>query len=295
MEFKDLQCFVALVEELNFTRAAARAHMAQPPFSARIKRLEGEIGVRLFDRTNKSVCLTDAGATFDPLARELLSAAKSAMEMARQVEQGVAGRVLLGAIYSSVYRAIPDIVKVMGMQYPAVELHVEEMSIEAQIVAIRKRTIDGGILRLMRREPGIETIPLFSEDYVVAINNQEALAARASVSLADLADRTLIAFESSYSPEYDSMVFSAFAAERLVPSQVRRVRSMHMILGLVSAGIGVSIVPASLAEIGLKHVTYVPLKNRLPPQDICLAWLASSPPPIIKRLVNIVPSIRWNW
>ncbi|MDX3906325.1 MAG: LysR substrate-binding domain-containing protein [Pigmentiphaga sp.] len=296
MDFKDLQCFLALVEELNFTRAAARMHMAQPPFSQRIRRLEEAVGVRLFDRNNKSVRCTDAGHTFEAHARQLLGAARNAVQSTRQVEQGVAGRVSLGAIYSSVYRAVPDIIKAMAEQYPAVELQVEEMSVEAQLAAIRKGTIDGGILRLMRSEADIATETLFRESYLVAVSNEDAISRRSrGLTLKDVAAKTLIAFEPSFSPEYEAIVFAAFVSAGLEPAQVRRVRSMHMMLGFVSAGAGVAIVPSSLAGIQLQRVTYVPLKDRLPAQEVRLAWLRSSPPPIVLRLAERVRAIRHTW
>ncbi len=294
MELKDLHCFLALADELNFTRAAARVHMAQPPFSQRIKRLEESIGTPLFERSNKWVRPTQAGAALEPLALQILNATRSAIETTRHVGHGVAGQVSLGAIYSSVYRAVPDLIREVAARYPRIELNVEEMPVEQQLAAIRSGQIDGGILRLTRREKDIETALLYQEHCVAALNTAHPLAKKSKVTMKELARETLIAFEHAFSPEYDSMVSSAFAARKLSPYDVRCVRSMHMMLGLVGAGVGVAIVPSTLAQIQVERVTYVAIQEALPKQEIRLAWLANSPPPAVLRLAEIARAMSWT-
>lgn len=285
MELKDLQCFVAIAEELSFTRAALRLRIAQPALSLRLRYFEEALGAQLFARTKRKVALTQAGAALLPLARQVLASADQAVQTVRLVSEGQSGVLRVGAFYSAIYTVLPRIIRQFSSRYPNVEIQIKQAIVSEQIRMLNAGAIDVGILRSERPLPELRAIDLLQEDFLCAMHVEHRLADRRRVSLHDLAEESLIALDPEFNAEFYAATYAAFAAEDLSPHVIKKAPDMHLVLGLVSAGLGVSLVPSSLAQIQHKYVQFRPLKETLPRMTMRLAWHPDTESAIVPRFV----------
>jgi DNA-binding transcriptional LysR family regulator len=272
MELRDLHCFLAVAEELSFTRAAQRLRIAQPALSLRIKQFEKELGASLFTRTKRRVALSDGGAAMLPRARQILSASEDAARAVRMVGEGSSGVLRIGAFYSAIYTVLPPIIRRFAIDYPNVEIQIREAIVTEQLKLLQQGEIDVGIVRLDRVDPDLETIPLRKERFVCALPTDHALAKRPAVALADLVREPVITLDPQYNADFYTATLAAFTGSDLSPRIINKASDMHLVLGLVSAGLGVALVPSSIAEIGHKHILFKRIRNKLPEMTIRLAW-----------------------
>ncbi|MGZ5866133.1 MAG: LysR substrate-binding domain-containing protein, partial [Xanthobacteraceae bacterium] len=255
MDLRDLQSFIAVAEELSFTRAALRLHIAQPPLSQRIKLLEQELGARLFNRTKRRVSLTDAGSALLPFASQILNTSNLAVETVQAIAAGRSGKIAIGAFYSAIYTVLPQIIRPFAASHPSVEIQIREMVVTQQIKALREGSIDLGIIRGYP-QPDIRTLDLIEECMIAAIHVDHPLASRKTVSLRALASEPIITLDPAYNSEFYAMTNAAFASHGIAANIARQAPDMHLVLGLVSAGLGVALVPSSLASIGQKYLAF---------------------------------------
>lgn len=192
MDQRLLTFFVTLAEELHFVRAAARLGVTQPALSQQIAKLEERLAVRLFERTKRRVALTDAGRVFHHDALTILRQIELATAGARRAAKGLIGRLTIGFVEASSFNILPRLVSRLSRELPEVSLILQEMVTEEQIEAMRSGRIDVGLLRPMFSEPGFGALPLFREDYVVALPASHPLAEQDSVPLAALRDERFI-------------------------------------------------------------------------------------------------------
>jgi len=287
MEFRDLHSFIAVAEELSFTRAAHRLNLAQPPLSQRIKQFENELGTPLFARTKRRVTLTDAGRALLPLARQILNASDAAIHTTRMIGTGHGGRITFGAFYSAIYTVLPEIIRPFAHAYPAVDIQIREMVVTQQLKALRDGSIDVGFVRLAHVPAELATLDLLQETFMVALQTDHPLAKAKTVSLRQLADEPLITLDPEVNSEFHLATKAAFNACGLSPNISRQAIDMHLVLGLVSAGLGVALVPSSLAQIIHKYVVFRKLREPTEPMTLRLAWLADTETPLVLRLVEI--------
>jgi DNA-binding transcriptional LysR family regulator len=287
VELRDLQCFIAVAEELSFTRAALRLRVAQPALSLRIRQFEAELGAPLFERTKRKVSIADAGRALLPLARQIISSSDQAVQTVRMISSGHLGAIRIGAFYSAIYTVLPRIIGGFAEKYPSVEIQIKELIVTDQIKMLRRGEIDVGVVRLQRPDPDLQTIDLMKEKLVCAVNAQHPLARRASLSMRDLASDPVITLDPEFNAEFYAATLAAFSAHGLPPRIVKKAPDMHLVLGLVSAGLGVALVPSSLAQIGHKYIAFKPLRNKVPDMMLRLAWLAKDPPQLVVNFANV--------
>jgi DNA-binding transcriptional LysR family regulator len=195
-----MRYFVVVAEELNFSRAATRLHMAQPPLSVAIRKLEQELGTDLFVRTSREVTLTDAGAAFLDGARRTLAEADLAVDSAKRAAAGELGQLRLGFSWSARFETLPALGRAFRERHPDVELLSQEMWNAQMTSALRAGTIDAAVSLCPEIEPGIESEPVRSEEIVVVFAPSEALAPTDALELASLADRTFLFFPRELAP-----------------------------------------------------------------------------------------------
>ena len=265
MELRHLRYFVAVAEELNFTRAAERLHMAQPPLSTQIRLLEEELGARLFDRDKRRVDLTQAGRQMLVRARAILAAADDAVKQTRRAAVGEIGELQLGYAASAMFtELLPASLRSFRKALPNVELVVHEMTSRDQLYAIHGRQLDVGILRKpdMPIPPGVRMEAWYTASLVAAIPKNHPLAKKPAISVTDLRDQALIAYPRDSGVGLYWRVIDLCVKAGFQPRIVRETREASVMMGLVSAGIGIAIVPADTQCIRLEGVVYRRMQGR---------------------------------
>ncbi len=259
-ELKQLRCFVAVASELNFRRAAERLDMTQPPLTRQVQLLEHQLGIRLLERSKRSVSLTAAGRTFLHEAQDLLERAEQAGLAARKVTRGEAGAVTLGFVSGAVYGCLPRVVAEMRHRHPGIGLTLREMSTLEQREALRSRRIDLGIVRSPRVPPGLATAPLMREPFVLAVPSAHPLARTSRLDIGMLDREPFILYSlSGWQPFYE-LLTGAFRSAGIEPDVVQHIGSTLTILSLVNAGLGLALVPRSAAGLGFDGVVCRPLE-----------------------------------
>ncbi|MBF3551263.1 LysR family transcriptional regulator [Burkholderia pseudomallei] len=260
MELRQLRYFIAVAEEMNITRAAQRLHMTQPPLSRQLQLIEDEIGLPLFERGARPLKLTDAGRVLYAQARRVLEQADELAPLTRRLAQA-AERIVIGFVPSTLYGALPEVIRAFREAAPAVELSLIEMFTLEQLGALKGGRIDIGFGRLRFDDDRLVREVLVEERLIVALPDGHPLAAPdASISLADIAGQTLIVYPSTPRPSFADQQLSALRDGGLAPAAVHEVRELQTALGLVAAQVGVSLVPESVEGVRVKGVAY----RRLP-------------------------------
>jgi DNA-binding transcriptional LysR family regulator len=262
MELRHLRYFVAVAEEKNFTRAAKRLFIAQPPLSRQIQQLEEELGVELIEKGSRPLRLTEAGRFFHAHAQELLAKAAELKSMTQRV--GKIDRTLsIGFVASTLYGLLPDIVRHFREQYPMVEVTFHEMTTMQQLKALKEGLIDVGFGRVKSEDPNIRRIVLREERLIVALPVGHPLAASGNaLSLVDLLMETLIVYPKAPRPSFADQVLTVFSDRAIMPHKIMEVRELQIAIGLVAAGEGVAVVPDSVQGMKRNNVAYRALTDR---------------------------------
>jgi DNA-binding transcriptional LysR family regulator len=262
MELRHLRYFVAVADERNFTRAAERLCIAQPPLSRQIQQLEEELGVVLIEKGTRPLQLTEAGRFFHVHAQELLAKAAELKSMTQRV--GKIERTLsIGFVASTLYGLLPEIVQRFRTRYATVEVSFHEMTTMQQIQALKDGVIDVGFGRVKHEDPNIRRIVLREERLIVALPASHPRAAATDpVKLVDLQQECLIIYPKAPRPSFADQVLAAFSERSITPHKVMEVRELQIAIGLVAAGEGVAIVPDSVQGMQRKDVVYRAIADR---------------------------------
>ncbi len=262
MELRHLRYFVAVAEEKNFTRAAERLCMAQPPLSRQIQQLEEELGTILFARDARPLKLTEAGEFFYAHAQQLLARTVDLKAMTQRVGK-IERTMAIGFVASTLYGMLPKIIRRFKSLYPSIELDLHEMTTMEQIKALKEGRIDVGFGRIKHEDANVRRIVLREERLMAAVPVGHPLALAGNpVSLKDLVIETLIIYPKAPRPSYADQVLEAFRDRALVPGKIREVRELQIALGLIAASEGIAIVPSSLKNLQRNDVAYLELNER---------------------------------
>jgi len=264
MELRHLRYFVAVAEELHFTRAAERLHIGQPPLSQQIQMLEEEVGARLLDRSRRWVRLTEAGKLFLDDARRILALAADAAETARLAERGAVGRLRIGFTSSTpLTEVFNKAVNAYRRQFPAVTLNFTEMSTLRQIDALRDRSIDLGFIRPPEFElpPDIAVQSLRHDPLVLVMPVNHPLVRRRAVAIAELAEFAFVTFRADAGTGVQVLVQRLCREAGFEPKIAMQAGEGSTLIGLVAAGCGIAILPESFTGLRVKGVSYRPLSD----------------------------------
>lgn len=273
MELRHIRYFLAVAEEGNFTRAAAKLGIGQPPLSQQIRDLETEIGTRLFRRLPQGAELTEAGRVFRAAVAPLPEAAQAAIAAARAAARGETGLLRLGLIGTAALNpAVQGLIRAFRVERPGVALHL----IEANSLRLREEVLAGhldlAILRPSRSDPpDLVTRPLLSEPLVAVVSAGRDLPGTGPVSLVDLADEPLILTQREMAVSLHDAVVEACRAAGVEPRLGPAAPQIATILALVASGLGFSLVPASVEKLALEGVRYRRLQAPVPTVSIALA------------------------
>jgi DNA-binding transcriptional LysR family regulator len=249
VELRQLRYFAVLAEELNFTRAADRLHISQPPLSAQIAQLEQELGAQLLHRNSRRVVLTDAGAAFLQETRLLLQRLDEAQRHVRQVHEGLAGRVEIGVSGSHFLGPLPRRLGLLAQVHPGIVVAIRELSPSRQLEALRESRIDLSISRQQADDEMLRSRLLWPDPVVVALPAAHPLALdrEHTLPLASLAAEPFIMLERD-SSSFAARVYQACAAQGFTPRVTHTVVEVPTQLSLVQAGLGIALVPASTSS-----------------------------------------------
>ncbi|WP_030178029.1 LysR substrate-binding domain-containing protein [Streptomyces sp. NRRL S-813] len=273
MELRHLSGFVAVAEELHFGRAAERLHMAQSPLSQQIRLLERDLGVRLFDRTTRSVRLTAAGKALLEPARHLLAEASAVRRAVQVAHLGEVGRVTLGFAGASSYSALPVLTRAITSELPGIELVLEGQTYAGEALGrIADGTLDLGFVALPVRR-GISARVVRMERLLLALPDSHRLAERDEVAVAELAQEPFVTFPLSRGSAVREATVQACHEAGFAPRIAQEAPDSYNLLALVGAGVGVAVVVESARHIHLEHVVFRPLAGEeVPVLPIALGW-----------------------
>ena len=277
-----LRYFLAVAEELHFGRAAQRLHIAQPPLSQQIKILEQALGFDLFERTSRRVSLTPAGETMVAVARQCFADLKQGVAAARLEAQGE--RVLrVGYVVTAILTFLPATVRTFRAQHPETHLQLRELSSSIQLQSLRAGSLDVAIVTDPVPDPLIRRHMLLRDPLVLVLPSSRRFA-RGKKGVAELAAEPFLLFPRAQTPSLWDHIMKACSNYGFVPQVQQEAQSWHAIFGMVAAGMGISVAPASALEHRLPGLTPRPL--RAPATNICACVAAKDTRNLVQSFVQ---------
>ena len=272
-ELRQLRHFVAVAERLHFGRAAAALHISQPPLSRSIRELERRLGAVLLARTRRRVELTAEGARFLEEARRVLAHMERAVLEVGRMAAGEAGRLRLGFVSLADYGVLPGLLKAYKAARPGVALALREMLSPDQAAALAAGELDFGLLLPPVSGVELEHVVVQRERFLAALPARHRLArSRGPIALRELADEAFVMAPRDIAPGLHDIVSALAARAGFVPRVAQEAIQMQTVVSLVSSGLGVALVPASIANLGRRGVRYRELRDAHPRLDLWLAW-----------------------
>ncbi|RTZ43202.1 LysR family transcriptional regulator [Candidimonas sp. SYP-B2681] len=292
MELRQLRYFLAVAQELHFGRAAERAHIAQSPLSRQIKQLEDDLGVVLFDRTKHRVELSSAGRALIPEAKAILAATEQARRSVVNAEAGIVGRLTIGFTNSVIYTALPKILVAYRNQFPNVELTLRDSLLTPmQISALMDKQLDLGFLRPPIMGSDLDLLTVARERLVVALPSGHRLTARSRIKLEDLAEDQFIVFARTLGSALPTMILRVCHDAGFHPRIVQEAGDISTMIMLVSAGMGVSLVPSSWRNMRLKGVVFRQIAGGGPMLELALAWNRTTESAARDQFINVAKEV----
>ena len=289
MELRHLRYFVAVAEELNFTRAAKRLGINQPGLSLQIRQLEKEMGSPLFHRRTRGVELTNAGKLMLEEARIILKQVEQVKIGVQRRARGETGRIIVGSSGGTYFHPlIPAIIREYGMRYPDIVLTPEASNSALLVARLRAEQIDVAFIRApISDSDGLVIEPLVDEDFLTILPAGHALSGSASVPLAALAKETFVLWPRALNPGYYDSIIAACHRAGFSPALGQEAPEVMSIIPLVAARLGVSIVPRSTSRIQADGVFYLSIEGDVPRAEICLAYRRDDRSPAVQNFVAV--------
>ncbi len=286
---RELECFIAVAEELSFTRAARRLHLAQPPVSRHVSALEERIGTALFDRSGRRVTLTAAGALFYDETRTILPQLTRAGESVRRFASGETNQLRLGFVSAVLSPELFTVLRRFRTEQASTQLVVRDMPPAEQLSALGRGELDGGFVGLLPREhtPDVVLLPWRKEALVAFVPSGHRLATKQELALRDLAGEPLVAVSSEAAPAFAAHVRKLCADAGFRPRIVLEAQRAQAVAVMVAAGAGIALLPASLTRVIGDAAVARPLKGA-PTLTHVFARRAGTPAPSMKRLIALL-------
>lgn len=294
MELRHLHYFIAVAEELHFGRAAARLGIAQPPLSQQIRRLEEELGVLLFERSQRHVKLTEGGEAFLREARLVLSQTQQAALAAQRASRGQEGFLSVGFVGSVAFHIFPVLLRAFQRRYPGVELALQELRSHEQVVALHQEKIKVGLLRPMKEQDraGLHFEPLLEEELVAVLPEGHPLAAKSHVELGAFArEPVILPPRHSGCGTLHDLVLQVCQREGFTPRITQQATELQTRIGLVAGGLGVTLVPASLLKFPCPGVVYLPIQAPVPTLELVVASRAGENSPLVRAFIEVAQEV----
>ncbi len=288
MEIRHLRYFLAVADELNFSRAAEKLNIAQPPLSQQIRHLEAELGVHLFQRETRPVSLTEAGAFFIEHARAIVHRFDQLRIDTQKLGRAEEGSLSIGFVGSATCEVLPKVLRQFRLDYPGIEMTLLEMTAVEQKQSLIDRRIDIGFMRPVIEDATIKSEPLLEELIILACPTEHPFSGKESIALSKLAGEPLIFLPSSPEPSFGAYLRGLCQDAGFEPHIVQETGEVNTALSLVAGGIGIALMPASIKAITRAGVAYVSLKKPAPTTVINVAYRRDDSSPALKAFLAIM-------
>ena len=292
MELRHLRYFVCVAREGSFTRAAEILRIAQPPLSRQMQQLEDELGFVLIERGTRPLHLSEAGRLFYEQAIQVLERFDEMRASVGRLHEAQRDRFSIGFVASTLYGKLPEVIRSYRAARPDVEIVLLELTSFEQIAALKEGRIDVGFGRIPLDDPAVERQLLRNEKLVAAVPvNHAVLGRKGPLRLADLATEPLIVYPKAPRPSYADQVLALYRDRGLKPPGLYEVRELQTALGLVAAGAGVCLVPASVERLRRDDVTYWPLDQEQAVSPIIMSNRKGDRSPEIALVLKLIHQI----
>jgi DNA-binding transcriptional LysR family regulator len=285
IELRHLRYFVAVADELSFTRAALRLRISQPPLSLQIQDLEAILKTQLLLRTSRRVELTAAGEALHARARSILEQVDAAARETVSIGQGEKGRILIGATGSILRGGLADLLAAYRHEFPDVTTTLFEQAPKLQMRALAEKNIDISFIRLRAEGDEFASELAWREDVVVAMSNIHRLAPRKRVALKDLRDEEFVTLAPD-SSEFATSIRDCCVAAGFLPRVAHEVVDAQSISGLLAAGFGVALVPSSIARFTTNDIRFHTLGASAPAADVHMVHRKDDQSAVLRAFVG---------
>ena len=286
--FKEIKYFIAVSEELNFRRAAKKLNITQPPLSQQIKLLEEKIGFKLLKRDKSHVSLTLAGNKFLKDSYDITSKIKRSILTGKKISRGEIGTLRIGFSTLASFYILPEVISKFYKSYKGVELQLKEMRTENIIKEILDKKIDLGFAGKKIINKDINSISLYKEKIILAINKNNPLSKKKNISISDIKNENFILFPKSKGALglYDKII--EFCKKgNFEPNVIQEAYEIEVILGLVSGGMGIALIPENSGNLYLNNIIFKKFKENSPSSEIYLLIRKNEEDSIVKNFFNL--------
>lgn len=289
LELRQIKYFLVLAQELNFSRAAERLFITQPPLTRQIQQLEEHLDVQLFARNNKSVALTVAGQSFYEEARKIMALVHEAETRTRLVNEGKVGVLNIGIFGSAIFNDIPQLLLEFRTRYPEVNIGLYQMSKSEQIHALRTKQITIGFNRRLPVEQDIMVETVYFEPLIVAIHSNSELAQSEKIRCSDLQGVPIILYPNATRPSFADTVIALLRSNKVDVQYTQEAPDVVTALALVSSGFGACITPTSASRVELPNVLYRQIDiEPQPTVELACLYRRGDNNPILHNFLEII-------
>ncbi len=292
MELRHIRYFLAVARESNFTRAALKLGIGQPPLSLQIKALEHEVGAVLFRRVPHGAELTAAGQAFLEMVEGMPAQAEKAIKVAQRAAHGEVGALRAGFTASSAFNnVVPGTIRAFRHAYPEVELHLEESNTTRLLAGLQEGTVDVAFLRPAASDLAeLRVRKLSEEPLILALPANHAACMEEAVNLADLSGEPFLLFPRSMGPTLYDLLVAACRQAGFEPRVHQVAPQFSSIVNLVAAEIGIALMPASMAQVKTTGITFRPIQENLPSISLFLAQRKGDTSKLVRNFVSVALS-----
>ena len=288
MEFRHLKYFVTVAAERSFSRAAEKLHIAQPPLSRQIQQLEEELGAQLLNR-GRPITLTETGRYFFEQALQMLQKADEVRTMTKRIGTGKRRQFGIGFVASTLYDTLPELIRRFRVGEPDVEIVLSELITIEQAVALKEGRIDIGFGRLWFEDDGLTRHVLREEKLAIVVPHGHRLSRiRGRLTLSRVVEEPLILYPNAPRPSYADQVLTFYRKRGLEPKVGFEVRELQTALGLVAAGLGISVVPLSVRRLGREDVDYLPLEEPGITSPIIVTYRPNDSSALLAQMLRLI-------
>lgn len=290
LELRQLRYFIAVAEEMHFGKAALRLNMTQPPLSQAIQSLETLLGTALFIRTTRHTALTPAGIALLPEARRLLEQANSLRQLAQRAAAGAQGHLSLAFVSVADYSILPPTLRAFRQSHPDVSIELREATTDIQLDALEKSEIDAGFMipPLPEKLQHLLCYQKILTEPLMLAAPEHLLPRHSSLKMENCPDLPLILFPRKIAPSLHDAILGHFHAVGKTPVIGQEAIQMQTIVGLVSAGMGIALVPQSVSNLQRPGVVYHPIEHATPAVEIGIVWRKDNPSAVLASFLQLL-------
>lgn len=288
IDIRLLRYFSVVAEELSISRAAQRLHMSQPPLSQQIQQLEDRLGVVLLLRKKRGIELTAAGAAMASEARHVIARLEQAVDSVQQIGRGELGQIRIGVISSAMWGEFPNLLRRFHASHPGVNWSVKELMPALQVQSLLERRIDIGFFRSADEPPeGCRSVRVAPEEFGAVVNARHLLARRMAIDLAALANQDFVMLDTPAAADTRYLAQCCIDAG-FTPRVIRTAIEPQTLVALVSAGIGVTLLPWSLSRIQWPDVKFLRIKPPTPTADLYAVYREGELSPVVQGMLAMI-------